>query len=142
MYQQSIQVNKPHYKPVCFKSSSNIEDDDTIMPLEDFAAYELELQETILQLNSELVGGSDSSASEDESSCGSVCGSYADESEASASDLCEDVALSQMSHEQQQKCNTEHETSEAQVAFSDYELKLQRAIHELTSLSDGMVCLC
>lgn len=150
MFQQNIEVSHPHMKPVVFKCEELPPDStDTVMPLEYFSAYELELQETILQLNSELEGNSDSSYSEDDDQ------NDADHAETSVSlsdrlSSSEDSVWEACEGEDGQVQSLEAPTSQQASpgvlptkAFDDYESLLQKAVHELTSLSDvlvGMVC--
>ena len=154
MYQQSIEVSKPHFKPVVFKHDVHLpkEDDEFIMPLEEFSAYELELQETISQLTSELEESNDLS---DISSCDSTGDSCETKSivgepeETSSADSCVDdveepEAMSPCEETAQKHCQNHHHSSASAGVnreFCDYEMKLQQAIHELTSLSDVMVSL-
>ena len=125
MFQQSIEVTKPHFKPDVHKPvpENEASDDDSIMPLEYFATYELELQETILQLNSELDrddGSSDGDEDEVFMSV-SVDNNKPSDSESSSSE---------------ESLEPEHKPDE----FGDYELSLQNAVLELSSLSDVLVC--
>ena len=149
MFQQNIEVSQPHMKPVVFKCEELPPDNtDTVMPLEYFSAYELELQETILQLNSELEG-SDSSYSEDDqnneehaetgvglsdrlSSC----------SEDSVWESCEGENGQIQSLEVQSSQQSSQQASlgvPPTEAFDDYESLLQKAVHELSSLSAVLV---
>lgn len=169
MFQQSIEVSQPHMKPVLFKSSVISEissEEDSVMPLEYFAAYEIELQETILQLNSEL-----GSESEEDSSSDSADGDQdSPESDSeqrnsntlssldnSSHEACEEpVGTSAAQVELQEKLSHEHQQSAqtfgsvnfpsespstmlAANEFGDYELELQKAVHELANLSNVLV---
>jgi hypothetical protein len=144
--QQNIVVSKPHMKPEILKPSliaDPPEEITTVMPLEDFAEYELELQETILQLNSELVetqglGGEGSThdpgglseADSDDEEDDAILQSSEDgiqnsvPAEGSSASSHEDVVVP---------------ADDSVVKFDAYELLLQRAVHELASLSDILV---
>lgn len=135
MFQQSIEVSKPHYKPTVFKSAIDNEPsgEDSVMPLEYFATYELELQETILQLNSELDRDSqDSDFEEDDAFVSeSQCDDRPSDSESSSTEELETFTTSLGLYQQ----NSDERINE----FGDYEQRLQNAVHELTSLSDILV---
>lgn len=150
MFQQSVVVNKPHFKPVVFKPSSELpsSDEDSVMPLEYFSGYELELQETILQLNSQLED--DSSSEEDEEdecfaepiSLGSLSCSDNCVEEVSKLPL-ESSSPDNVQHPPQHSISstTDHDPvlpqAEVEVEFGDCEQLLQKAVHELSSL---LVC--
>ena len=167
MFQQhNIVVSKPHMKPEVLKpaaSELNSEEEDAVMPLEYFADYELELQETILQLNSELEGDSDdsfSSKEEDgtgsqsavESSCVANSGSCSSETD-SGDEEDNMVFVHQLQSPRSGVQDTSVPTQECidqsggspynenAQEFDDYQLLLQNAVHELTSLSHVLVGL-
>lgn len=132
MFQPSIEVTKPHFKPVVNKAATVIEasDEDSIMPLEYFTTYELELHETIQQLNSELAG--DSEESDCEEDCVFMNGSlHNDKPSDSESASSEDLEPPKECHEIQINTNTNE--------FGDCELSLHHAVLELTNLSDTLV---
>ncbi len=142
MFQQNIEVSQPHFKPAVFKTTATdneLSDEGSVMPLEYFAAYELELQETILQLNSELDGDSETSDCEEDDSFMNGClhGDKLSDSESSSSEELETVnqvhEISSNVH--QQECD------EGVNEFGDCELSLQNAVHELASLSDVLVSM-
>ena len=157
MFQQSIVVNKPHMKPVVLKSAADSEealvsDGDSVMPLEYFSSYELELQETILQLNSQLEDDSDSSSDEEDSE---GCGAADQEtlslartdscscSESSVYEETEEPLEASHGQVQFQKCSpqlcaaAEEEVVVPNGQFDEFESSLQKAVRELTSLLVG-----
>lgn len=139
MFQQNIEISKPHYKPTVFKSAIDNETsgEDSVMTLEYFATYELELQETILQLNSELDRDSQDSDFEEEDAfvvSESQCDDRPSDSESSSTEELEtfnEVHENSSGHQQ--------ESNERVNEFGNYEQRLQNAVHELTSLSDILV---
>lgn len=136
MFQQSIEVTKPHFKPDVFKAVPDNEasDDDSIMPLEYFATYELELQETILQLNSELdreCGSSDDGDEDDAFLSVSLDNNKPSDSDSSSSEEPLEASSG--------LCSLEHKLDGGNE-FGDYELSLKNAVLELSSLSEVLVC--
>lgn len=165
MFQQNIVVSKPHMKPEVLKPAASelTSEEDAVMPLEYFAGYELELQETILQLNSELEGDSDdsfSSKEEDEVETGvqsvaesSCCVASCSETDSGEEDMVfrqvelqsprngvQDTSVpTQECMDLQSDDKMVPSVSEGGQEFDDYELLLQNAVHELTSLSHVLV---
>lgn len=157
MFQQnSIVVGKPHMKPVVLKPSPADEplaDEDAVLSLEYFAGYELELQETILQLNSELEGSfSSEEEEEEEDSLDQHVAetSLADSLSCSEADSVEEAPLGEATLGQlespedpaQEAMNQRvvlSSTNGCAYEFDDYELLLQKAVHDLASLSDVLV---
>jgi len=133
MFQQSIVVSKPHMKPVVMKTAAVNEpssDEESVMPLEYFSGYELELQETILQLSSELENYGDWSSSSDEDE--------SPELSQSATDATHTDSLESSVQETPSSADS-REAPDNTYEFTDYELLLEKAVHDLTSLSDVLV---
>lgn len=169
MFQQDIEVTQPHLKPIVYKSSVLHEDaspdQDSVIPLEYLTAYELELQQTILQLNSELGDSSDDSSFEDSDSCADT-GNYTSHSDENQSVPQNNLVHSSrcLENSSNEECVSEPRTPPEQALsheciangqtsgdmklltgdadtneFDDYELRLKSAVHELASLSDILV---
>lgn len=149
-------------KPVLLKLSASelSPEDHTAMPLEDFSGYELELQETIMQLNSELEADSDSSSSLEEDipdQCvaeNSLLVAYSSNLFSSETDSSEEeeAAVGQLQFPEEGPsaptqedinqgagCGVVLPASGCAYQFDDYVSLLQKAVHELASLSDILV---
>lgn len=140
MFQQGI-VTKPNFKPAVSKSAkvSATNEDEPVFPLEYFSAYEQELQETILELNSELDCGDCSGTFEgSRPSC-----SDSEEDESSDDEDCDKTSSGTPQSELAKEANEQQKFSfsVAKKEFDAYESRLQSAVKELSSLSHGLVCV-
>ncbi len=150
MFQQVI-VTNPNLKPVNIKSFiDDTSAESEVMPLEFFDTYELELQETIQELNSEL----ERSYSSDEDNNSSLEDDFEGQSSAingalsvtlSQSDSEESFSDDEFSRSPGSKCEILgavlqcKERTSIDSPIIEYELRLQEAVHELTNLSDTLV---
>ena len=142
MLKQGV-VTNPQFKPVVLKSSSadgnsSSNDEDLAMPLEYFSAYELQLQETLLELNSELERWVDVDQKGSHSHLDSR-GDSSDEEHDRPLDSCQNkVQLLETKKPDELETDAELST-EYVLTINAYELRMQEAIDDLTDLSGILV---
>ena len=140
MFQQNVVVTNPHLKPAVFKPSVSEPSVDSALSLEFFSSYELELQETILQLNSELADGDDSSSqSEEDEPLNSSLTETPSVAECTTSREEEAVLRAQADLTASLQSAVEEDVGPSNLDFTNYELLVQKAVHDLDSFLVGAI---